>query len=146
MSSYFSLFSQIYHLQERLLTSKLKKHPKLPISTGQMKLLMSLWENDQISINEIVKRNCLKKSTISTMLPRLEAAELIEIKPNLNDKRIKNVKLTKNAVELKNNHLKIVAIIEKEIFKDINEDEKEIFFKLLNIIKNNLIKKEKLNC
>ncbi len=139
----FSIVSQIHYSHDRILSLLLKKHPQIPVNAAQMRLLMSLWEKDEINMQEMAERNCLKKTTLSTMLPRMIESGLIHLNTASNDHRSRIISLTDEARSLKSVHEELNEALEKELCAGITEEEKQIFFKVLLRLRENLQKKEK---
>ena len=64
------------------------------LSRGQAALLRVLSEEDGLSQMELAERLDIRPSSLGELAARLEAAELVERRPNENDKRVVNVFLT----------------------------------------------------
>lgn len=64
------------------------------LSRGQGALLRVLAEEDGLSQMELAERLDIRPSSLGELAARLEASELVERRPNENDKRVVNVFLT----------------------------------------------------
>ena len=63
----------------RLITQAYQPYlDKMGITYPQYLVLMVLWENDEISVNDVAKKLILKTNTISPLLQRMAKQELIE--------------------------------------------------------------------
>ena len=65
------LLSRVHHLSGRLLAKKLREHD-VEINPAQGKIMFVLWREDGISISELARQTSLGKSTLTSMLDRLE--------------------------------------------------------------------------
>ena len=65
------LLSRVHHLSGRLLAKKLREHD-VEINPSQGKIMFVLWSEDGISISELARKTSLGKSTLTSMLDRLE--------------------------------------------------------------------------
>lgn len=66
------LITQIHQLSGRIFARKLKAWGITEINPAQGRILFALWEQDMIPINELSRRTQLKKSTLTSMLERLQ--------------------------------------------------------------------------
>ncbi len=66
------LIAKIHHLAGRILARKLKEHHIDKINPAQGRILFVVWQNNGISIQELAKKTSLGKSTLTSMLDRLE--------------------------------------------------------------------------
>jgi DNA-binding MarR family transcriptional regulator len=72
-----------------------QKVAKFGVTSAQALVLLSLSENDQVTSKHLGKRTELDSATLTGLLDRLTKAELIERRPNPNDRRAVLVCLTK---------------------------------------------------
>ena len=80
------MISKIHQISGRIFSKKLKDY-KIEINPGQGRILFALWEKDGISIQELAQRTSLGKSTLTSMLNRLEKAGYIQLKRSSEDDR-----------------------------------------------------------
>src|SRR4030042_153969 len=66
------LMAKIRQVGERIFYRKLKESG-IEINPAQGRIMFALWQNDGISIQELAKKTQLGKSTLTSMLDRLEA-------------------------------------------------------------------------
>lgn len=98
----------------RLITKAYKPFlDKMGITYPQYLVLIVLWENDEITINQITEKLLLNTNTLSPMLKRMEKMEIIERNRSEEDERSVIIKLTKKGQELKNK----AACIPEELSK-----------------------------
>ena len=87
------LMSKIQHISGRIFSRMLKKHD-IDINPAQGRIMFVLWQEDGLPIRELVRRTSLGKSTLTSMLDRLEAAGLIARERSVTDRRVILVKRT----------------------------------------------------
>lgn len=86
----------------RLLTKAYKPHlDTMGITYPQYLVLMVLWENDAITVNEITKKLYLNTNTVSPLLKRMEKLELIKRNRSKEDERSVLICLSSKGVELR---------------------------------------------
>ncbi|MDN3642016.1 MarR family transcriptional regulator [Lutimonas halocynthiae] len=107
----------------RLLTKAYKPHlEELGITYPQYLVLMVLWENDKVSVNQITEKLLLNTNTMSPLLKRMEKMDLVNRTRSKEDERIVIVALTDKGRELKTKALPIPD----RLFDEIVTDEIEI--------------------
>ncbi|MFT6499930.1 MAG: DNA-binding MarR family transcriptional regulator [Crocinitomicaceae bacterium] len=86
----------------RLITKAYKPYlDEMGITYPQYLVLMVLWENDNVSVNQITQKLLLNTNTVSPLLKRMEKLELIERNRSIEDERIVIVQLTEKGKLLK---------------------------------------------
>ena len=75
---------------------------ELDITYPQYLVMMVLWENNNLSVNEIGNQLLLESNTLTPLLKRLEQRKLIIRKRSGQDERKVVVSLTQEGAELKN--------------------------------------------
>ena len=65
------LIAKIHQLSGRIFSKLLKKH-QIEINPAQGRIMFVLWRNDNIPIQELAKKTSLSKTTLTSMLDRLE--------------------------------------------------------------------------
>lgn len=93
--SLFAL-SGVYHIKERLLTRLLRRHGLGRLSPAQGRILMALYEQDDIPVRKLSEMTSLDKSTLSLSLTRMEQFGLVERSGDEKDRRVVRVKLTRS--------------------------------------------------
>ncbi len=81
------LVSKIHQLSGRVFARKLREHGVEEINPAQGRILFVLWQEDGISIQELARRTSLGKSTMTSMLDRLESAGELRRVPAEDDRR-----------------------------------------------------------
>ena len=88
------LIAKIHQLAGRLFAKKLKKYDLDRINPAQGRILFALWREDGISIQELAARTSLGKSTLTSMLARLEGGGHLRRVPSEEDRRKIMIRLT----------------------------------------------------
>lgn len=87
----------------RLITKVYKPFlDKMGVTYPQYLVLMVLWENDNLTVNQITEKLLLNTNTLSPLLQRMEKLEIIERNRCVEDERSVIIKLTEKGKELKN--------------------------------------------
>jgi len=130
------LISQIHQLSGRIFTKKLKDY-HIDINHAQGRIIFALWKKDQIPINDLSKETALSKSSLTTMLERLEkSGHIIRVQSEI-DKRITIVCLTPKSSSLRNDYQEISESMIDLFYKDFTEDEISQFeLSLKKVLKN----------
>jgi DNA-binding MarR family transcriptional regulator len=85
----------------RLITKAYKPHlDKMNVTYPQYLVLMVLWENDGVTVNDISKKLLLNTNTLSPLLKRMEALKLLDRTRSVEDERKVIVKLTEKGKNL----------------------------------------------
>lgn len=91
----------------------------LEITYPQYLVLMVLWENDSLPVNDIAKKLILNTNTITPLLKRMEKEELLFRKRSDKDERKVIVQLTEKGKGLQ----KEAAKIPEELVKRLSDSE-----------------------
>ena len=81
------LVAKIHQVGGRIFARKLKEYGIDEINPAQGRILFVLWENDGIPIRDLSAKTMLEKSTLTSMLDRLEAMGYIVRVPSKEDRR-----------------------------------------------------------
>jgi len=133
------LISQIHRISGRILAKKLKIH-KIKINPGQGRILFALWEKDGISIQDLAKRTSLGKSTLSTMLKRMQDEGYLKIEHPPGNERIKMVYLLQQSRQIESSLQKLSDEMNRIYYKDFTDDKITEFEENLEKVLQNLIK------
>jgi len=133
------LIAKIHQITNRIFKQMLKEYGIKDLNPSQGRILFALWQKDGVPIHELSKITQLTKSTLTTMLDRLETAGFLRRESDENDRRIFIVKLSEKS---KNLQIKYVAVSKKmtEVFYGaLTEEEIDQFEEYLSRILDNLI-------
>jgi len=131
------LISQIHQVSGRIFSKKLKEF-QIDINHAQGKIIFALWKSDQIPITELARETALSKSTLTTMLERLETSGHLIRKQSETDKRITIICLTQKSSFLRTDYQKISTEMTALYYKGFTDDEISQFESFLKKILKNL--------
>ncbi len=135
------LISQIHQLSGRIFSKKLKDY-QIDINHAQGRIIFALWKKDQIPIMCLAEETSLSKSTLTTMLDRLEKTGHIVCRQSENDKRVTLVCLTQKSSSLRPGYQKISSDMTDLFYKGFVGDEIDQFESSLKKILENLKQKD----
>lgn len=103
----------------RLITKAYKPYlDKLGLTYPQYLVLLVLWENDGLSVNQITDKLLLNTNTLSPLLKRMEKMELLRRSRSIEDERSVIIQLTANGKKLKKKALPIPEKLIGELLTD----------------------------
>jgi DNA-binding MarR family transcriptional regulator len=116
-----------------LITKAYKPHlDKIGLTYPQYLVLMVLWENDGLSVNQIAEKLLLNTNTLSPLLKRMEKMELLQRNRSSEDERSVLIQLTESGKQLKIKALPIPGKLIGEIIS--NKIQIEDMLKLKDIL------------
>ena len=111
---------------------------ELDITYSQYLVMMVLWENDGLTVNQIGEKLFLDSGTLTPLLKRLEAKSYLERKRKKEDERVVEVFLTEVGLDLQKLACSIPGKMVEKL--GLSEDDlvglKTTVDKILNIIEN----------
>jgi len=132
------LIARIHQLSGRILARKLKEYNVDEINPAQGRILFALWREDGISIQELAKRTSLGKSTLTSMLDRLEEIGHLSRVPSGDDRRKILIVLTKKNKLLRGVYDHVSEEMTELFYKGLSADEMNGFEGFLRRILDNL--------
>ena len=90
---------------------------KMEITYPQYLVLLILWEEDNVPVNDIAKKLILNTNTITPLLKRMEQQDLLKRKRSEEDERKVIVQLTKQGAQLKQQASLIPEKLAKRLLK-----------------------------
>lgn len=106
---------------------------KLGITYPQYLVMLVLWENNSVSVNEIASRLVLNTNTITPLLKRLEAIDLIYRTRSKEDERKVIVSLTPKGEIMQNDASEIPKqLMQKFTDSPLDMGDVEAFYKTLH--------------
>ena len=130
------LISKIHYIGQRIFNQLLRRD-QLHVNPGQGRILYVLWQNDEIPINELAKRTALEKSTLTTMLDRLEIRGHLKRVSSREDRRVILIKLTEKNQALHEKFQKVSQEMTELFYKNFSTKEITTFESfLVRILKN----------
>ncbi|MBI5526548.1 MAG: MarR family transcriptional regulator, partial [Deltaproteobacteria bacterium] len=88
------LLAKVHQLSGRRFAEKLRRFGLDQINPAQGRILFVLWQKDSIPISELARRTSLGKSTLTSMLDRIEKAGYIRRAASTDDRRVITVRRT----------------------------------------------------
>lgn len=132
------LLAKIHQVGNRIFNKMLKDYGLDELNSSQGRILFVLWQRDNIPIRELSVKTQLSKSSLTTMLDRLENKSFL-MRGTGKDRREIFVKLSDKSKKLKENYEKISGKMTDVFYGDLSEEERDNFEDYLRRILNNLI-------
>jgi MarR family transcriptional regulator, organic hydroperoxide resistance regulator len=136
------LISKINQISARIFDKKLKASAINDLNTAQGRIIFSLWQKDNIPINELSRQTALGKTTLTSMLDRLEQAGYVNRKADEKDQRKVIVSLTEKGKSLESGYKTLSQEMTALFYQDLSERQIEEFERALKKILLNLISYE----
>ena len=131
------LMAKIRQVSGRVFERILKEY-NIEINSAQGRIMFALWQADGISINELAKKTQLKKSTLTSMLDRLENMGYVRRQRCKEDRRKILIKRTNKDKTLESKYVELSQEITKLFYKGFSKSQIDRFEKDLIQILNNL--------
>ena len=138
------LVAKIHQISGRIFAKKLKKHNINEINPAQGRILFVLWKNDGISISQLSEKTLLKKSTLTSMLDRLEDMGYIIRIPSKNDRRKIIIKRTEKDKSFQILYMQVSREMNDLFYNGFTEKEIDQLESALEKILVNLTKFDKM--
>ena len=133
--------AKIRQVGERIFVRRLKQYG-IEINPAQGRIMFALWKKDNISINELAKKTQLKKSTMTSMLDRLEKMGYIRRQYSEKDRRKILIKRTKKDRAMEKKYVEVSEEMTGLFYKRFSTSEINRFERDLEHILKNLIEFE----
>jgi DNA-binding MarR family transcriptional regulator len=130
------LVHDVSRLRRKAIDRELKP---LGVTRSQWWVLAFLSRRDGMSQVALAAELDLGKVALGGLIDRLEAADLVERRADGDDRRVKNVFLTKNGIKLIGKMRATSAGAEGEILRDIDEADLRATVNALRAMKKNLL-------
>lgn len=137
------LITQIKQVQGRIFDALLQKAGIEEFNGAQGRILYVLWQEDGLSVVELAKRTGLAKTTLTSMLERMDEKGFLERVPDIKDRRVLRIFLTARAQRLSDKYDQVSDEMSQIFYRDFGEEEIVAFEKSLEKILGNLVEKEK---
>ena len=136
------LMAKIRQVGGRIAERMLKDYD-IEINSAQGRIMFALWQGDGISINELAKKTQLKKSTLTSMLDRLENMGYVKRQRCRQDRRKILIKRTNKDKNLESKYVELSEEMTKLYYKGFSKSQIDRFERSLQKILDNLVKFEK---
>ena len=135
------LMAKIRQVSGRIFERMLNKYG-IEINSAQGRIMFALWQEDNISINELAKKTQLKKSTLTSMLDRLEGMGYVKRERSKKDRRVILIKRTNKDKDLEKKYVELSQEHTAFFYKGFSESQIDRFEKDLELILKNLTEYE----
>lgn len=142
MSNSGFLISQVKQVQDRVFDALLRKNGIGEFNGAQGRILYVLWQEDNIPIIELSRRTALAKTTLTSMLDRMESNGFLIRSYDKADRRQTRILLTEKAKSLNIKYENVTNVMIQLFYKNFTEDEIITFEHLLERILDNLHESE----
>ena len=139
------LISKIKQIQGRVFEKLLTEHSIDQFNGAQGRILFVLWDDDNIPISELSDKTGLAKTTLTSMLDRLERSGNIQRVFDPLDRRKVNIRLTDAARSLKDRYDEVSMCMNEIFYRGFTDEEITTFERELARILENLTGKEEEN-
>jgi DNA-binding MarR family transcriptional regulator len=136
------LITKIHQISNRIFKQMLKEYGIKELNPGQGRLLFALWQEDNVPIRELSKKTQLTKSTLTTMLDRLENAGYLKRELDEKDERLRRVKLSEKSIKLQKKYVDVSKKMTEIFYGTLTEEEIDEFESYLRRILDNLMNTE----
>ena len=93
------------------------------ISVAYFAVLQALWESDRMSITDLGEEAQLEKSTMTSLIDRMEASGLVRREDHPTDRRAYQICLTPRGRELEKKLDEVVSRVYKHLTRGISEED-----------------------
>ena len=125
------------------ISGRILKQYNIEINSAQGRIMFVLWQNDGISINELAKKTHLKKSTLTSMLDRLQKMGYIKRQRSKKDRRKILINRTEKDKAMEKKYIEVSEEMTRLYYKGFSKSQIVHFEKDLERILHNLIEYEK---
>lgn len=136
------LIAKIHQLAGRILSRNLRQYD-VAINPAQGRIMFVLWQNDGIPIVELAKKTSLGKSTLTSMLDRLESSGYVTRIPCADDRRSVLVKRTEKDKAFEKIYVALSQDMTTLFYSGFRKKEIDQFEAYLSRIFDNLVRHEK---
>jgi DNA-binding MarR family transcriptional regulator len=132
------LIAKIHQVSGRIFAKILKEYGIDKINPAQGRILFALWKKDQVPISDLAEKTQLSKSTLTSMLDRLEkAGHITRVRPK-KDRRTILIKLTEKNRSLQETYNKVSNEMTNIFYREFSHGEIDEFEGYLKRILANL--------
>lgn len=133
------LISKVHQLMGRVFNRLLREHG-IGFNSAQGRILFVLWKGDGIPITELAEETMLGKSTLTSMLDRLEEAGHVQRERSPEDRRVTLIRLTEKNRRLKDDYDRVSREMTEFFYEGFTWEEVEEFEEYLRRTLENLKK------
>ena len=131
------LMAKIRQVSERIFLRRLKDYG-IEINPAQGRIMFALWQKDGVAINELVQKTKLEKSTLTSMLDRLEEMGYVRRQRSRKDRRKILIYRTKKDKAMERKYVEVSQGMTALYYEGFSAGEINRFEQDLKHILNNL--------
>jgi DNA-binding MarR family transcriptional regulator len=131
------LVGQVHRLAGRVF-GKMLHERGIEINPAQGRIMFVLWQDDGIPITELAKQTSLGKSTLTSMLDRLEKAGYLRRVPSPHDRRVVLIERTEKDKAFQQQYVQVSQEMAALFYAGFSDAEIETFEGYLERILGNL--------
>jgi DNA-binding MarR family transcriptional regulator len=132
------LLAKVHQLGGRIFARMLKEYGVEQLNPAQGRIMFVLWRQDGIPITELSHRTKLDKSTLTSMLDRLEEADLVRRVPSTRDRRTVLIERTQKDRDLEHRYVEVSRHMAEVFYRGFTASRIERFENDLSTILSNL--------
>jgi MarR family transcriptional regulator, organic hydroperoxide resistance regulator len=132
------LTTQIKQIQDRIFNRLIKENGIEEFNGPHGRILYVLWQEDNLPIGELALKTSLAKTSITSMLDRMEEKGQIQRVYDRNDRRQTRVVLSEKAKMLSLSYQEVSQKMSEIFYKGFSDEEIQLFENALERILNNL--------
>jgi DNA-binding MarR family transcriptional regulator len=132
------LIAKIHHLGGRVFARKLKEY-RIEINPAQGRIMFVLWQDDGISMSELAKRTSLGKSTLTSMLDRLEEMGYVTRVRSEEDRRSILIQRTAKDESWQEVYVRVSQDMGRLFYDGFSDSEIDEFERYLGRVLDNLV-------
>ena len=133
------LLSKIHQLSGRIFNRLLRDADIDELNGAQGRIMFVLWENDNIPITDLAKKSMLSKSTLTSMLDKLEQTGFVKRVYDRKDRRKIRISRTDKDRAYQETFRRVSATMTKIWYNEFTDGEIDSFEASLQKILENLI-------
>ncbi len=115
--------SQIKQIQSRIFEKLLKANDIDDLNGAQGRILFVLWQEDHLPIHQLSQMTSLYKTTLTSMLDRLEKKGYLRRVLDPNDRRQVRIVLTEKATAMRDRYQSVSAQMNEIFYRGFSEEE-----------------------
>jgi DNA-binding MarR family transcriptional regulator len=135
------LVAKIKQISSRIFDKKLKSYG-IDLNSAQGRIIFSLWQDDNVPIRELAQRTTLGKTTLTSMLERLEKSGYIIRKADPRDKRKTLIALSEKIKTVKGSNEAVSREMDALFYEGFSNKQITDFENKLRQILANLVRYE----
>lgn len=115
------LLSRASWAMNNFVNRMLKESGLADISVAYLAVLQALWDKDGLNISDLGDRAHLEKSTMTSLIDRMEGASLLRREDHPTDRRVYRICLTARGKELQEKLDQVISRVYKHLTRGIPE-------------------------